>query len=140
MSKEENYKIPKPNDAVHHPSHYQSKSGLEVIDVIRAFTEELNGTEAYYTGNILKYMCRWKKKNGLEDLRKAKQYLDWLIEETENTIQEKSYQPHPWNIDPFGYTKKMLMGPASISPGSYCNRNCACSETDTVKENKEDEK
>lgn len=138
MSKEENYKIPKPNDAVHHPSHYQSKSGLEVIDVIRAFTEELNGTEAYYTGNILKYMCRWKKKNGLEDLRKAKQYLDWLIEETEN---DHKGQEKPFGcIDPFGYTKKMFMGAASISPGSCCIRDYACSETDTVKESKENEK
>lgn len=138
MSKEENYKIPKPNDAVHHPSHYQSKSGLEVIDVIRAFTEELNGTEAYYTGNILKYMCRWKKKNGLEDLRKAKQYLDWLIEETEN---DHKGQEKPFGcIDPFNYARMMNMGPASLSPGSGCIRDYACSETDTVKESKENEK
>lgn len=67
------------NDPVSHPNHYQSKSGLEVIDVIKAFTENMTGMEAYYTGNILKYMCRWKKKNGLEDLKKARQYLDWLI-------------------------------------------------------------
>lgn len=68
------------NDPVSHPNHYQSKTGLEVIDVIRAFTEDLTGVESYYTGNILKYMCRWKKKNGLEDLKKAHQYLDWLID------------------------------------------------------------
>lgn len=68
------------NDSVSHPNHYQSKSGLEVIDVVRTFTEDLTGVESFYTGNILKYMCRWKKKNGLEDLKKARQYLDWLIE------------------------------------------------------------
>ena len=70
-------------DNVNHPSHYKSKTGLEVIDVIRAFTEDMNGLEGYYTGNVLKYMCRWKKKNGLEDLKKARVYLNWLIDEME---------------------------------------------------------
>ena len=31
-------------------------------------------------GNVIKYLCRYKRKNGLEDLKKAKQYLDFLIE------------------------------------------------------------
>ena len=70
---------------VSHPSHYQSKSGLEVIDVIEAFTSDLNGIEATDTGNILKYMCRWKHKNGLQDLEKAQWYLTHLIEK----IKEK---------------------------------------------------
>lgn len=80
------------NDPVKHPSHYQSSSGLEVIDVIKAFTEDLSGYQAVYTGNVLKYMCRWHKKNGLEDLKKAKQYLDWLIDtiEAEEANKEKS--------------------------------------------------
>ena len=65
---------------VSHPSHYQSNSGLEVIDVIEAFTDSLNGIEATDTGNILKYICRWKHKNGLQDLEKAKWYLTHLIE------------------------------------------------------------
>lgn len=69
----------KENDPVNHPTHYKSKSGLEVIDVIDAFTDDLNGTEAYYVGNVLKYMCRWKHKNGLEDLKKAQWYLSRLI-------------------------------------------------------------
>lgn len=66
-------------DNVNHPNHYQSDSGLETITVIEAFTKNLNGVEAFYTGNILKYICRWKKKNGLEDLRKAEWYLEHLI-------------------------------------------------------------
>lgn len=65
---------------VSHPSHYQSKAGLEVIDVIEAFTDGLNGIEATDTGNILKYICRWKHKNGLQDLEKAQWYLTHLIE------------------------------------------------------------
>ena len=32
-------------------------------------------------GNVVKYVTRWKFKNGVEDLKKARQYLDFLIEE-----------------------------------------------------------
>lgn len=74
---------------VDHPSHYQSEAGLEVIDVIEAFTVNLNGIEAFNTGNVLKYICRWKKKNGLEDLKKAKRYLEFLINHVEKSEKEK---------------------------------------------------
>lgn len=73
---------------VSHPSHYQSKSGLEVIDVIEAFTEGLTGIEATDTGNILKYICRWKNKNGIQDLKKAQWYLTHLIE----TIKKRNVE------------------------------------------------
>ena len=73
---------------VSHPSHYQSESGLEVIDVIEAFTSDLNGIEATDTGNVLKYMCRWKSKNGLEDLKKAQWYLNHLINHVEKLEKE----------------------------------------------------
>lgn len=66
-------------DMVNHPPHYQSGSGLETIDVIEAFTEGLEGLEAVCTGNALKYICRWKHKNGIEDLKKAAWYLNRLI-------------------------------------------------------------
>ncbi len=68
------------NDNVNHPYHYQSNNGLEVIDAIEAFTEDLVGMEAVCTANALKYICRWKKKNGVEDLKKAVWYLNKLIE------------------------------------------------------------
>lgn len=64
---------------VSHPQHYQSKSGLEVIDVIEAFTDGLNGIEATDTGNALKYLCRWKHKNGVQDLEKSIWYITHLI-------------------------------------------------------------
>lgn len=70
-------------DMVSHPPHYQSETGLEVIDVIKAYTSDLKGIEATDTGNIIKYICRWKHKNGVEDLKKAKWYLDHLIKEVE---------------------------------------------------------
>ena len=40
--------------------------------------------EGFYWGNAIKYMLRFQKKNGLEDLKKARKNLDWLIEEMEH--------------------------------------------------------
>lgn len=78
---------PKTNtyDSVECPSHYCSGS-VEVIDVIRqaCSCEEVCG---FYLGNILKYVLRYKKKNGVEDLKKARKYLDWLIEERSKEIE-----------------------------------------------------
>lgn len=67
-------------EKVNHPEHYQSLKGVEVIDVMEAFTEGLEGIEAIDTAQVLKYICRWKKKNGYEDLEKAKWYLEHLME------------------------------------------------------------
>ena len=67
-------------DNVNHPQLYISEDGVEVIDVIKAFTADLQGIEATDTGNIIKYICRWKHKNGIEDLKKARWYLDHLID------------------------------------------------------------
>ena len=66
-------------DKVNNPSHYKGAFGLEAIDVVRNFmtTEEIRG---FYKGNTLKYILREAKKNGLEDLKKARKNLDWLIE------------------------------------------------------------
>lgn len=40
---------------------------------------EKNGL-GFSVGNCIKYLCRYKKKNGLQDLLKARHYIDWLIE------------------------------------------------------------
>lgn len=69
------------DDMVSHPPHYQSESGLEVIDVIKAFTEGLTGIVATDAGNIIKYACRWHKKNGIQDLEKILWYTQHLINE-----------------------------------------------------------
>ena len=69
-----------PKETVNHPSHYQTKKGIEAIDVMEAFTEDMTGAEAVLTATILKYILRWKKKNGVEDLKKAEWYLARLIE------------------------------------------------------------
>lgn len=67
------------NDPIN-PNHYKHlPNGLETIDIIQAWTEGLEGLEAVCTANTIKYISRWKYKNGLEDLKKAKWYLDKLI-------------------------------------------------------------
>ena len=58
------------HDEVTNPSHYQGIQGLEVEEMLRR----------YYKGKILKYLLHERKKNGLEDLKKARKHLDWLID------------------------------------------------------------
>ena len=69
-------------DMVNHPPHY-TQGGIECIDAIKA-TEGLDGFEGYCTGNAIKYLWRWKHKNGVEDLKKAHWYIKKLAVETEN--------------------------------------------------------
>ena len=80
---EHNDEVEPTNDAVQHPSHYTS-GGIECIDAIRA-SMTTDGFCDYCKGNILKYIWRWRDKGGVEDLRKASVYLDWLI----NAADEK---------------------------------------------------
>lgn len=77
-------------DVIDHPLHYLSETGLETIDVIEAFTYDLIGIEAYDAGNIIKYICRWKHKNGLQDLKKAAWYLNHLINYVEKMEKENN--------------------------------------------------
>ncbi len=70
-------------DPVKKPSHYQGRFGLEAVDVIKNFAACPEHEEGFYWGNAIKYMLRWHSKNGLEDLKKARQNLDWLIEALE---------------------------------------------------------
>jgi hypothetical protein len=60
------------SDPVHSPAHY-TQGEMEVITAIEGLGLD------YHQGNILKYIARYKYKNGLEDLRKAKWYIDRLL-------------------------------------------------------------
>lgn len=63
-------------DPVNHPEHYTS-GNIECLDAIKA---ALGDNYKYYVqGNVLKYIWRFNHKNGLEDLKKARFYLDDLI-------------------------------------------------------------
>ncbi|RSJ20045.1 hypothetical protein D8829_06135 [Streptococcus intermedius] len=73
-------------DVINKPTHYQGRYGMESIEILRNFMtdEQLAG---FYLGNSLKYLIHHQKKNGLEDLKKARKNLDWLIEEMEEIEQ-----------------------------------------------------
>ena len=72
------------NDNIIRPNHYASDKGFEVFDVQEAFIHELKGMSASYWCNIVKYILRFQRKNGVEDLKKAKYYLEKLIDEEES--------------------------------------------------------
>lgn len=57
------------------PTYYNKENGISPFDYIKA--NNLN----YFEGNLIKYITRYKEKNGLEDLLKAKTYLDELIKQ-----------------------------------------------------------
>ena len=78
------------NDMVHSPNHYKI-CDVEVIDIIdevlRGWEERscnspdyVSLSQGYYLGNVIKYILRSPNKNGIEDLKKAKVYLDWILE------------------------------------------------------------
>lgn len=65
---------------INHPPHY-TVGKVECIDAIESATTCLQGLEAVCTANVIKYVWRWKFKNGVEDLEKAKWYLNKLIKQ-----------------------------------------------------------
>lgn len=84
------------SDNVNHPSHYTS-GGIECIDAMKAMLtgyEQRQITTRYYwhflAGQVLKYLWRWPlKERPLQDLKKARWYLDRLIDDVES--QDKNY-------------------------------------------------
>lgn len=74
------------NDVVNHPEHYQLMNNVEVIDIIKSVLGP-DGYISYCYGNIIKYVLRANKKNGIEDLKKARVYLNWLIEQKEKEVK-----------------------------------------------------
>lgn len=81
------------NSKVNHPSHYSGS--IEAIDAIAAATAELEGVEAFDTGNALKYLWRWKHKNGVEDLNKAIWYIQHLITHLEGMTKTQAVETQP---------------------------------------------
>lgn len=77
----------KKNDVISNPNHYKLDGlDIEVRDVIKSVLGTV-GFLGFYEGNIIKYILRANKKNGLEDYKKARQYLDWLIEELDEDAE-----------------------------------------------------
>lgn len=72
----------KQEDNVNHPSHY-TFGKIEVMDYIEDKLSDVE-CEGYFVGNIIKYVSRFRKKNGIEDLKKAQWYLNRLISNMES--------------------------------------------------------
>lgn len=71
------------SDIINKPNHYQLNikgNNIEVIDVIDEVVKDYNPKQAFRVANILKYILRASKKNGLEDFKKAKKYIEMLLE------------------------------------------------------------
>ena len=66
---------------VNHPNHY-CQGGIECIKAIEASMTPAQ-FQGYCKGNAIKYMWRYEHKNGIEDLKKARVYLNWMIESLE---------------------------------------------------------
>ena len=75
-------------DYLVNPKHYKSDKGLECIDCIEGVVEGLTGIEATDTGNIMKYLWRWKNKDGVNDLKKAQWYINHLIAHVEKDTEK----------------------------------------------------
>lgn len=71
-------------DMVNHPQHY-TQGGIECIDALKAATVGKRGIEAVCVANVIKYLWRYEEKNGIEDIRKAKWYIERLLKELEES-------------------------------------------------------
>lgn len=78
-SHEDLYKIIE-ETGVHDPANPNHYNGTECLEALSIATAKLKGEDAFCTGNAIKYLWRWKQKNGVQDLEKAKWYIQRLID------------------------------------------------------------
>lgn len=71
------------DDKVNHPSHY-TYGDMEIIDFIEQVTKDYKPELAFAIGNAIKYISRANRKNGKEDLDKARWYLNRAFEKWED--------------------------------------------------------
>jgi hypothetical protein len=74
-------------DSVNHPAHYTA-GGVECIDALKAATAGLEGIEAVCTANAIKYLWRWRRKGGAQDLEKAAWYIARLVSEITKEVSD----------------------------------------------------
>jgi len=79
------YGVPDFKDTISQPPHY-SRHKIQPLDFILA------NRLGYVEGNVIKYVCRWQHKGGIEDLKKAREYLDKYINSLESP--SASFDPH----------------------------------------------
>lgn len=124
-------------DNVNHPAHYTA-GGIETIDFIAAKLGAA-GFRAYCVGNALKYLSRWDKKNGTEDLAKAEVYIGWSLRgrapqgivphavaaarQVPPSSAKAFDDPEPWKRVPF-----LTDFPESVPPGVRWVGRDACGD------------
>lgn len=104
-------------DNVNHPNHYQNIAGVEAIDILNDVVKDLPGKQAAMLWNTLKYLLRFQKKNGVEDLKKAQNYLDYLINDIEavkEAAKDISEKQHDILWDTWDSEDNPLKGPCVI--------------------------
>lgn len=78
----ENTKKEEVFDNVNKPNHYQLNikgNNIQVIDIIDEVVKDYKSQQAFKIANVIKYVLRASKKNGIEDLKKARKYIDMLV-------------------------------------------------------------
>lgn len=104
-------------DMVNHPPHYEGK--VECIDALESATAGLEGIEAVDTANAIKYLWRWKKKNGKEDLKKAIWYINHLLQHLGEPEEKPKELPQPQLSDvcemtPCEFMREFVNGRAGV--------------------------
>lgn len=90
-------------DKVNHPDHYQNIAGVEAIDILNDVVKDLPGKQAAMLWNSMKYLFRFQKKNGVEDLKKARNYLDYLIADMDAVCNAAEQLWATWYSNEYGY-------------------------------------
>ena len=88
---------------VNHPEHYQNIAGVEAIDILNDVVKDLPGKQAAMLWNSMKYLFRFQKKNGVEDLKKARNYLDYLIADMDAVCNAAEQLWDTWYSNEYGH-------------------------------------
>jgi hypothetical protein len=80
------------NEIQHGGSHYK-------VDKIQVWDFIMANQIGYMEGSAIKYLARWKRKGGVEDLKKARHFIDRLIEEEEKKVIKEKYVSKPFQIN-----------------------------------------
>ena len=121
-------------DKVNHPKHYTNGS-VECIDAIASAVIGKSPLEAVCVANIVKYLWRYNAKNGLEDVLKAKWYLDRLekVVRSMPEVDSAECRPAP-HVDPYnllGNATAPNRGDGRYEWRQYAHCGCCGGKTNT---------
>lgn len=93
---------------VKHQAHYENGE-IQPIEFMQS-NMTVSAFEGFLKGNVLKYVARYENKNGLEDLKKAKVYLDWLIDSVENGKDFELFPEKVEAVEPMEEPDELKLG------------------------------